>query len=315
MQPQTLATSMKIRLLIILHSFLIIRGYSQTLKEDYTYLIDSYYSFDSSDSKLYAIGYEKSDSLINVNPNDGFAYFFRAFCLKRIPRTESVNYEKIQTPYRIDSIITISYSGFDTVQYLNDLNKSILLDSFLSESYLERSNFLRFIDSKKSLDDISIYINLNLLSLDGYLYRGLIYEDLKLYDLAILDFKKAYSLGGYDFAYYDDMARISFKQQKYLEAINYYTKSIKINPSGLGYKGRGICYYKLGDFNKAIPDLEKAVGVIDNGDTYFFLIDSSMKIKNNIRACEYFNEAVKSPSFLLTEEYSNAILILDGKCK
>ena len=83
----------------------------------------------------------------------------------------------------------------------------------------------------------------------------------------------------------------------------------------MSYKGRGICYYKLDDFNKAIPDLEKAVGVIDNDDTYFFLINSSMKIKNTVKACGYFNDAIKNQSFLLTEEYYKAILILDGKCK
>ncbi|CCQ70930.1 MULTISPECIES: tetratricopeptide repeat protein [Crocosphaera] len=57
-------------------------------------------------------------------------------------------------------------------------------------------------------------------------------------------------------------------EQEFKKAIDDYNKVISLNPQdGLAYLNRGIAYSRLGENQKAIPDLQKAISLsLQQGD-------------------------------------------------
>ena len=120
-------------------------------------------------------------------------------------------------------------------------------------------------------------------SLEGYRYRGMIFQDEKKYELAINDFKKALKL--YPIAEKGEIPSYIgdcyYQLKNYKEAILWYTVFIDKNdmsPEATegGYRNRAEAKYLLGDKKGACEDAKKSDLIEEVGDP-------CEKLKNTIK--------------------------------
>lgn len=93
-----------------------------------------------------------------------------------------------------------------------------------------------------------------------YTQRGLAYQDLKRFDEAEVDFKRAMELFPNDFDSYLAMGTLYAKERRdFKTAIVYYEKAVKAKPTlAVGYEMIGNAYSNLGDYDKAEEYYSKA---------------------------------------------------------
>jgi len=133
-------------------------------------------------------------------------------------------------------------------------------------------------DNDKAITDYDEAIKLNHNDIDAYKYRGLAYFKKCDYDQAIADFTQIIEIKTSDdimnTAYYNRGTIYLIKGRNDL-AINDFNIIIEHNQNDIyALYNRGVAYYNIGDFAKAIADWE----VVKRIDSYYENINQKLEI-------------------------------------
>ncbi len=143
------------------------------------------------------------------------------------------------------------------------------LDPTLLESHRARGIVLLNTQNlEEAVQEFQAALAINKNIPDLNLYLGITYKALGDYDLAQEALLAAYALNPTDTVALTELSRAFFADGRYPQAAQYAEEAIKVKPDDPRLYGNlGIIYYKLGDFNKAIPPLALAVrgGVAEDG--------------------------------------------------
>jgi len=234
---------------------------------------------------------------LEIKKDNDVSYFFRSCSYNNIGNCEKA---LLDIDYAISINQKSMYYYFRGCIYadsknddmaIHDFNKSISIDDFpdaykdRASIYFRRKNYdLAIMDLEKAIElnpkNARFYYNLaavlkegkNNLNMALYYYNiaikidkkfkeaynniGTIYYNLKKYIQAIEYYTKAIKLGEYT-AYYN-RANAFYLTAQYKNAINDYSEIIKINNDSDAYNNRGVCYKALGKYNEYKLDMEKA---------------------------------------------------------
>jgi len=164
---------------------------------------------------------------------NAFAYTNRGFAFMELKdyRNAITDQESaIEILKRGDLFYNKGYAEFksgDTTAAMNDFSKAILLDSTLSSAYI---------------------------------YRSTILDGLKRYPEAMIEIVKAEKIIHGSAKVYCKKGNIYLHQNQYQEAINCYSKSIKLNDSFVeSYENKAIAEQKAGKLNNACSDWNTAL--------------------------------------------------------
>jgi hypothetical protein len=105
---------------------------------------------------------------------------------------------------------------------------------------------------------------------------------------------------------HNNLASALAEKEKFEEAIDHYTRAIRIKPEiHLSYMGRGLAYDKLGRFNLAIEDYNHAIRLDqDYAETYFNRGNSYDELGQYQQAIKDYSEAIRlNPDYV--EAYNN----------
>lgn len=175
----------------------------------------------------------------------------------------------------------------------------------LGKEYLARLYYLNG-QIKKALE---LFFNLENKSWYSYIYLGLIYEDLKKFDLAITNYQKSIDLNKNSIGLYR-LAKIYYSQKKLSLALDYFLQLSKFDPSiRIVNYYLGDYYLNLGDYSKSYEFLAKACNFYpDNqemknklklaksklGERFFSDIKQAQTIKRQkVKLSEYIRQEEK----------------------
>lgn len=190
-------------------------------------------------------------------------------------RLESINPNSSATCYANRADIYSKQGKFE--EAYNDYTKAIFNSTNKSEYYFKRSEFI--FNSKE--DEISAMNDLNeAIRLDPsnemYLYqRGIFYEKLKKYDLAIESFQQLLKINPDIIEAINYIGVINEQQGKTDLVIENYNKCIALentNPNSAAYcySNRAGIYAQQGKLTEALQDYTKAIELDNkNGDRYY----------------------------------------------
>lgn len=83
-----------------------------------------------------------------------------------------------------------------------------------------------------------------------------------------------------------------YNSKNYLEALDYYEKSIKLKENlACSYYNAGVCLIKTKDYLNAITYIKKAIDLSEDSKYYFNLAYSYAMLNNTRKALLYFNRA------------------------
>jgi tetratricopeptide (TPR) repeat protein len=184
-----------------------------------------------------------------------------------------------------------------TQQYENaikDCSKLLQLDNMryyqITQTWLNRGNAYRLIgnyneaiinftrviiDSTKNSEVLALIKNTNEENIfdieleTAYSYRAMTYHEMKDYQNALNDTLILIQLYPSNEIYYFNAAQNYLGLDQYLDALEYFTKTININNKyAWAYYRRSICYMYLDDFIAAKKDLQKAVEIEPNNRSF-----------------------------------------------
>ena len=174
-----------------------------------------------------------------------------------VPRTNRANY-----------LISTSTGVRDKVRQnemlqmaLEDCNESVRSNPNHAKAYENRQNiYLRLGKDSLALIDANSLIRLEPRNRLGYYAKGESYRRLKMPDSAIKYINKCLEISpNTDFALDTRGSILVNDYQKYNEALVDFNKAIQLNPAGGYFLNRSVCYYKLGQFDKAKADAMVAI--------------------------------------------------------
>lgn len=144
---------------------------------------------------------------------------------------------------------------------------------------------------------------------EAYLNRGLAYINSDEADKAFLDYARAIEINPkFDEAYYvRGLAHASKK--KFDEAINDYAKAIEINPQYVqAYLNRGFLYVNKGEQEKAISDFNKIIKINNSIAAVYYLRGVAYANKGNLQQAisDYTKSIELEPKY--AEAYTNRAL-------
>ncbi len=139
---------------------------------------------------------------------------------------------------------------------LEDCNESIKVKPNHAKGYENRQNiYLTLNKETLALADAAMLIQLEPNNRLGYYTKGVVFLRLNNADSALRYFNKVLEINpNIDYALNNRGTILLNYYKKYNEAKADFTKAIEINPQADYYLNRSICYYYLGDINKARED-------------------------------------------------------------
>ncbi len=261
--------------------------------------------------------------VINKNPKVSFAYLNLATIYLNQQNIDSAMF-CYNNSIKFDSIEPTAYFNrafaFDMIgkndKAINDFNKALKLDkkniykaliyTYIGESYRKSGNNTFAIK----------YYNLSLkedsLLALAYDNRGTYFLNNNMLDNAKKDFLKAIEIDKFNFSALNNFGWVLTLQGKYIEALEYYNKSLNINSNyAFAYNNRGYTEFYMGNITFAIFDYNKAIqlnpyftqaylnrgwayaslknykGAIDDF-TFVLKIEKNNQLARNNRAYAYF---------------------------
>lgn len=166
-------------------------------------------------------------------------------------------------------------------------------------------------NTKKYEDAIVLYtdgLKLNPNDIQSLYRRGRSYEELKLYDMAVNDFKKILDIDKKNVNALLSLSINSLRNKNYLDAESYSKKAIKINPDldqAHLLLGRSLQYQGL--FPDAMKSFKTSVSLnSDNSDSYYYMGLIYLKLDDSRNACKNFTTSASlenSKAINLTKKY------------
>lgn len=193
------------------------------------------------------------------------------------------------------------------------LNEALLYNPRNIIAYKKRGEeFYNNKEYNKSIEDYNRVLELTSDDYDSYINRGLSYYAKQEYKLAMLDFDKATKLNSKSYKAYRCLGDAYSALGEFDNAIENYDVSISIDNSRNNeeaFLGRGIVYYKRGEYNKAINEFTYAISINpiykeaynNRGLVYKTILDYHNAIKD-------FNNAIEIDSDYADAYYNRAEL-------
>ena len=161
--------------------------------------------------------------------------------------------------------------GADLDKAAEESKKAISLDPTLLE--VRRARGIVLLNTQnldEAVNEFQAALTINKNIADLHLYLGVTYKALGEYDLAQESLLASYALNPNDTVALTELSRAFFADGRYPQAAQYAEEAAKVAPEDARMHGNlGIIYYKMTDYNKAIPELALAVrgGVTAEGVT------------------------------------------------
>lgn len=187
---------------------------------------------------------------------------------------------------------------------IENCTKAIEIDPTVANDYLMRGQmYMRNNEYAKAIEDFNKGLELDPKVSWAYSYRGACYFKSGESDKGTADLEKAIEIStdlSYTYFLLGSLYEHDFMQK---EAIEYYTKSIEIDPmaSGWTYLNRADLYKELKQYGKAAEDYEMAIKVSPHPDELIY--------PNYFQLCKELNQYEKAIEIL------NKIIELDSKAE
>ena len=152
------------------------------------------------------------------------------------------------------------------VRYIPDADKEYKFYAFLF-----RAGVYNHLEQKEeALENFSAAIAMDSTNLKGYEERGDFYYQNERYDLSDADYRKLIALDEGNIMGYMGIGRNANAEKRYRDAIEQFDYVVKLAPEySSGYSFRAESYAELGEYDKAIDDILKALS-IDGDDKAFY---------------------------------------------
>ncbi|MBN1583560.1 MAG: BMP family ABC transporter substrate-binding protein [Anaerolineae bacterium] len=167
------------------------------------------------------------------------------------------------------------YEQEDGEQAVADLNRAIDLDPGYTEAYFVRGQAYEWPleEYERSFQDMNKVIELDPTFAPAYLRRGQLYTWYKEDPAAALaDFDKLIELEPDDSRGYSERGYVYLDVlHEYDKAAADYTMAIEREPEPASlYTSRALAYWRLGDLDRALADLDQALELEPTAETYFY---------------------------------------------
>ncbi|MDF2454678.1 MAG: hypothetical protein K0R51_671 [Cytophagaceae bacterium] len=206
--------------------------------------------------------------------------------------------------------------------YLRDFNQAVtdeqkalalapdehLFNNGMAAAYQRRG---RIEDSSLILHYYNEAIKLDRTNATYYFNRALFLESQDKTKEALRDFYLAQKLDpSMSDAYYEIGSIKSMDMQYFSEAIEDFDKAIKMKPTEAKYyHGRGECFYKMGDMDKASKDCEKALALAPDNSSALLLKASLYEVTGKVEEAVKILDQVISKDTLAWDAYNNRGII------
>lgn len=151
--------------------------------------------------------------------------------------------------------------GADIDKAAEESKQALSLDPTLLE--VRRARGIVLLNTQnldQAVDEFQAALAINKNIADLHLYLGVTYKALGEYDLAQESLLASYALNPSDTIALTELSRAFFADGRYAQAAQYAEEAIKVDPEDPRLHGNlGIIYYRMTDYNKAIPELGLAV--------------------------------------------------------
>jgi tetratricopeptide (TPR) repeat protein len=163
-------------------------------------------------------------------------------------------------------------------QAIDDFTQAIKADAHFAPAYSARAGaYCELKQYEKAIVDCTALIELEPNEYHPYLCRAWTYYQLMQYDEAIKDFTEAIQRHPADqrkwAATYEMRAKTYDALRDYFHELADYSKAIQLYPdSGAFYKGRGLAYAAVCQYESAVTDLTEAIAhdrFVDPSDEYY----------------------------------------------
>lgn len=150
----------------------------------------------------------------------------------------------------------------------------------------------------------------------AYAFRGVAYNELEKFDLAMADFSKALKLEPNDFSTHNNRGSLYKKFGMSELAIADYSKAISLNPNVAAfYRNRGSSYRELEKYEIAIVDLSEAIR-LDSQNPYGYLLRGNTffsQDKHDLAIADYVTAIQIDPQYEEAYVMRGASLIEQSK--
>ncbi|XP_023377408.1 tetratricopeptide repeat protein 6 [Pteropus vampyrus] len=176
---------------------------------------------------------------------------------------------------------------------ITDLTTAINMDKNSYVAFYNRALcFTRIGELRMALTDYGIVLLLNAgetVTLNTFINRGLIYEELEQYSFALEDFKQAALISKTNVGLCQATAMCYYRYGEFEEAVNFFTWAININPCFLdAYVGRGNSYMEYGHDEATKQAQKDFLRALHFDPTY---IKARISLGYNLQAQEKFQKA------------------------
>jgi tetratricopeptide (TPR) repeat protein len=180
------------------------------------------------------------------------------------------------------------------VQALEVARKAVELDAnhadaraFLAEIYLD----LDQLDEAAS--EAQRAVQLDEQSAEAHRSLGAVYLFKDQLPQALSEFEEAAQLEPNLWLRQHELASMRRRSEAYMEAIIAYQRAIELRPHAWSYAGLGACYYELGQYEKALPNLQQALTLDPNyGDAYALMGWVHVQLDQCDQAVPMFQQAL-----------------------
>ena len=193
--------------------------------------------------------------------------------------------------------------------------KKLILIIFLSTSCVTDDNRTgdKLYNNKRYEEAIIVYtegLKLNPNDTKSLYRRGRSYEEIKLYDMAVSDYKKILDIDKKNINALLSLAINSIRNKNYIVAESYSKNAIKINPDldqAHLILGRSLQYQGL--FPDAMKSFKTSVSLnSNNSDSYYYMGLIYLKLDDSRNACKNFTTSASL-------ENTKAINLLKKYCQ
>ncbi|MEI0530780.1 tetratricopeptide repeat protein [Brachyspira pilosicoli] len=223
--------------------------------------------FAKSNLRMYKEAIDDYNRVIELNSNNRMAYIGRGFAKSNLGMYKEAidDYNRVieLDPNDNNAYFNRGLSKSNLRMYeeaINDFNKAVKLDPNDKSSYLHigvlKSNLKRY---EESIDDFNKVIELDANDSNAYFNRGLSKFNLEMYEEAINDYNKVIELNNKNEYAYLSIVVIQINLKKYSDSITYINKAIKLNNNKYWYYLRFISRMNLGEYKKAISDINNFI--------------------------------------------------------
>ena len=211
---------------------------------------------------------------IEASPNYAGSYYFRAF------------------------VYLYGIRNFDNA--ISDFNKSIQMEPDFEGAYFYRGMAYQSLEKNiEAIKDFSKVISLNKENTDAYFMRALVKSNLNDRQGAISDYdeiikrEKTAKPSIYKMStVYNNKAYCLVELGKPSEALPIVTRALDLDKSeAYIWDTRGEAYFKLGEYEKCIKDMDKAISIEESDNSYYIRGLAKVKLGKKTEGCSDLSKA------------------------